>query len=81
MNNINLITLFLISSIIYISCNNNSGDVSAGKENSGFTLFSSEFSEGEMIPKKYTCDGEDISPPFELEWNTRRNHEHCTYCR
>jgi len=64
MNNINLITLFLISSIIYISCNNNSGDVSAGKENSGFTLFSSEFSEGEMIPKKYTCDGEDISPPF-----------------
>jgi len=27
---------------------------------------SSAFSEGEMIPKKYTCDGENISPP--LEW-------------
>ncbi|HUU41026.1 MAG TPA: YbhB/YbcL family Raf kinase inhibitor-like protein [Desulfatiglandales bacterium] len=27
---------------------------------------SSAFSEGKMIPEKYTCDGEDISPP--LAW-------------
>ncbi len=26
----------------------------------------SVFKEGEYIPKKYTCDGEDISPPLEL---------------
>jgi len=31
-------------------------------------LNSSAFREGEMIPKKHTCDGEDISPP--LEWST-----------
>ncbi len=30
-------------------------------------ITSSAFKEGGMIPKKYTCDGEDISPP--LEWS------------
>jgi hypothetical protein len=25
------------------------------------------FKSGEMIPKKYTCDGEDVSPP--IEWS------------
>src|SRR3990172_1394246 len=28
---------------------------------------SAAFKEGGMIPKKYTCDGEDISPP--LTWS------------
>ncbi len=32
-----------------------------------FALTSTAFKEGEMIPKKYTCDGPDISPP--LEWH------------
>jgi Raf kinase inhibitor-like YbhB/YbcL family protein len=31
------------------------------------TLTSSAFSEGEMIPGKYTCDGADVSPP--LSWS------------
>ena len=31
-----------------------------------FTIHSPVFEEGESIPPKYTCDGEDISPP--LEW-------------
>ncbi len=30
------------------------------------TVRSSAFQEGGMIPAKYTCDGDDISPP--LEW-------------
>lgn len=30
-------------------------------------ITSSAFSEGEMIPSKYTCDGKDISPP--LAWD------------
>ena len=30
------------------------------------TLISPSFEHGGMIPKKYTCDGEDISPP--LKW-------------
>jgi Raf kinase inhibitor-like YbhB/YbcL family protein len=29
-------------------------------------ITSSSFTEGSMIPAKYTCDGQDISPP--LEW-------------
>ena len=31
------------------------------------TLSSSVFDEGEMIPSKYTCDGDDVSPP--LQWS------------
>lgn len=31
------------------------------------TISSSAFSEGEMIPAKYTCKGQDISPP--LSWS------------
>ncbi|MGB5289740.1 MAG: YbhB/YbcL family Raf kinase inhibitor-like protein [Ignavibacteriaceae bacterium] len=30
-------------------------------------LTSTAFKEGEFIPEKYTCDGENVSPP--LEWN------------
>jgi Raf kinase inhibitor-like YbhB/YbcL family protein len=30
-------------------------------------LSSSAFSEGAMIPRRFTCDGEDLSPP--LEWS------------
>ncbi|MCD6129347.1 MAG: YbhB/YbcL family Raf kinase inhibitor-like protein [Deltaproteobacteria bacterium] len=30
-------------------------------------LNSSAFKKGEMIPKKYTCDGKDISPPLSWE--------------
>jgi Phosphatidylethanolamine-binding protein len=32
-----------------------------------FALTSSAFTEGAAIPKKYTCDGENISPP--LSWS------------
>lgn len=31
------------------------------------TLTSSAFGQGETIPKKYTCDGDDVSPP--LSWS------------
>ena len=30
-------------------------------------LGSSTFSDGDMVPRRYTCDGEDLSPP--LIWN------------
>lgn len=30
-------------------------------------ITSTAFSEGSIIPKRYTCDGEDVSPP--LEWS------------
>jgi len=38
-----------------------------GDEKMAFTLTSSAFGEGEMIPTQYTCDGKDISPP--LSWS------------
>ena len=34
---------------------------------SGFTLTSPEFDEGESIPRRYACDGDDVSPP--LAWS------------
>ncbi len=33
----------------------------------GFTIHSSAFEEGGSIPARYTCDGEDLSPP--LQWS------------
>ncbi len=36
-------------------------------DKSNFSLTSSAFLGGETIPSKYTCDGQDISPP--LAWN------------
>jgi len=33
---------------------------------SNFSLTSKGFKQGDMIPLKYTCDGEDVSPP--LSW-------------
>ncbi|MFZ1503603.1 MAG: hypothetical protein WAS50_10640, partial [Nitrospira sp.] len=32
-----------------------------------FELTCSAFKDGELIPKRHTCDGEDLSPP--LRWN------------
>ena len=37
------------------------------KKSMKMTIKSSAFNEGEMIPRKYTCDGSDISPP--LSWS------------
>jgi len=32
-----------------------------------FNIFSSAFENGQNIPSKYTCDGEDMSPPLHIE--------------
>lgn len=34
------------------------------KEVKGFVILSNAFNDGESIPTKYTCDGDDISPPL-----------------
>ena len=41
-------------------------DKKQGGEKMEINLTSAAFKEGEFIPKKYTCDGENVSPP--LEW-------------
>jgi Raf kinase inhibitor-like YbhB/YbcL family protein len=33
----------------------------------GLQIISPAFKHNEFIPKKYTCDGEDINPPFRIE--------------
>ncbi|MDY6844068.1 MAG: YbhB/YbcL family Raf kinase inhibitor-like protein [Thermodesulfobacteriota bacterium] len=39
-----------------------------GEEIANIEIKSSAFKEGDMIPMKYTCDGEDVSPP--LSWSS-----------
>lgn len=38
-----------------------------GNEKMAITITSTAFKEGGMIPAKYTCDGQDISPPLKWE--------------
>ena len=40
---------------------------SAANESGEFTLSSPDFSEGQSIPRRYSCDGDDTSPP--LAWS------------
>ena len=39
---------------------------SGGEKNMNFTLTSSAFVEGDAIPARFTCDGENISPPLTI---------------
>lgn len=48
---------FLIFILIFIN----------GEDKMSFKITSSAFNDGEMIPSKFTCDGENISPP--LGWS------------
>ncbi len=50
------------------SASKNPEDVMSTTTESKFALASTAFKEGEMIPKKFTCDGPDVSPP--LEWRS-----------
>jgi len=40
--------------------------IAKNKEEKQMELISTVFSNNQIIPKKYTCDGEDVSPP--IEW-------------
>jgi Raf kinase inhibitor-like YbhB/YbcL family protein len=42
------------------------GDIIEEQTMEELTLNSSAFNEGETIPSRYTCDGEDISPPLSI---------------
>jgi Raf kinase inhibitor-like YbhB/YbcL family protein len=42
------------------------GDGTAADAGTGMTLSSAAFAEGERIPKKHTCDGENVSPPLDI---------------
>jgi len=43
------------------------GAVQSAAQPGAFTLSSSEFGEGQSIPRRYACDGDNVSPP--LAWS------------
>jgi Raf kinase inhibitor-like YbhB/YbcL family protein len=45
--------------------------MSTGAGSAGFTLSSPEFEDGQRIPRRYTCEGADVSPP--LQWTDPPN--------
>ena len=60
-----LVTILMLFSSAMVGC---AGQALVPQEEAEMTLSlsSTAFKEGDKIPVKYTCDGEDISPP--LEW-------------
>lgn len=50
------------------NANNNTAKKNGGAKMETIQITSPAFDHGGMIPPKYTCDGDDISPP--LEWDT-----------
>jgi Raf kinase inhibitor-like YbhB/YbcL family protein len=62
------ILCFLVS-LVFLCLFQGSDEVHSkmkGGKQMAITITSPAFSEGDMIPRQYTCDGEDISPP--LAW-------------
>jgi Raf kinase inhibitor-like YbhB/YbcL family protein len=67
------ISLILIFIIFFYSCQKKNPETISEKQTTKqevrkteMKITSSSFKEGEMIPSKYTCDGDDISP--QLSW-------------
>lgn len=59
------ISIFFLSLLLYITFALNTTCTEVNKMS--ITITSPAFKEGGMIPKKYSCDGEDISPPLRWE--------------
>jgi len=59
------ITLIIIL-LAAVGCGDSAPPPAGEGENMTLSLTSTAFEDGGNIPAKYTCDGEDISPP--LEW-------------
>jgi len=61
-------TFLIIMLIIICSCvSKNQTESLEGENAMSIQITSSAFTEGGMIPEKYTCKGEDVSPP--LKWS------------
>lgn len=62
--------ILLILPILVCGCKKENKETEATKEGGSkmaITITSSVFNEGGMIPARYTCDGQNISPP--LKWD------------
>lgn len=60
-------TILLLFSLVLCFPQGGEEDKQPLTEGSEMQITSSAFREGEAIPRKYTCDGEDVSPP--LSWS------------
>jgi len=74
------LTYLLLVCLIIISCQSKKDLIPLNKETKQDTVMeikikSSAFEQGGMIPKKYTCDGEDVSPP--LTWSNVPANSKC----
>lgn len=47
--------------------NESDGDIQNNSGEDDIMITSSAFEDGDKIPAKYTCDGENVNPPFEFE--------------
>ena len=56
----------LLFILIFSACQVSPANLPEGTELMAIKITSPAFTEGNPIPQKYTCDGEDISPP--LSW-------------
>ena len=60
--------LILISTPIAVACSRNHNAITSREGKTvNIQITSDAFLEGETIPEKYTCDGDDLSP--DLRWN------------
>jgi Raf kinase inhibitor-like YbhB/YbcL family protein len=63
----NIVVLYFVFGLLFSGQTLNRDAASAkGDTAMNINISSTAFNEGEMIPKKYTCDGENVSPS--LEW-------------
>ena len=54
-----IVTALMFSSLVLMDVN-----LLHAEENMTFTLKSTAFGNGGEIPSRYTCEGEDVSPPW-----------------
>ena len=64
---LNLLFWVMVNSCFTKEKEQNQEKIKTGGDKMDWVLTSSAFKDGERIPTKYTCDGEDIAPP--LQWN------------
>lgn len=69
---VNLILLGLLLILACVACQASfPGGEGEGEGQMPMTISSTAFSEGDEIPRRHTCDGEDLSPP--LTWSGTPN--------
>jgi Raf kinase inhibitor-like YbhB/YbcL family protein len=63
------VVLLIVPMLLFCCCKGSEKAESeaAGGEKMEIKVTSSAFAEGGLIPAKYTCDGQDISPPLQWE--------------